>query len=227
MDFDLKLIDGYLTIYCSKNLEEFSKDFIEYFNNNIDNIKNKLNIKENINLVVALTDDKKQAGFVYGESDFSGFFNDTGAFAYININGKRSKESMFKGLMHELVHHFYKYYVYGENKKRITWVDEGLADFFSGKKEELEDSQKFQEFINKNLVNNKDINLNELNHKDKSFGFKNGYNLSYIAIRFLYETNDYENFINIISNYDYLIEIGNTILNDAYNYYCYKNSKRQ
>lgn len=53
MDFDLKLIDGYLTIYCSKNLEEFSKDFIEYFNNNIDNIKNKLNIKENINLVVA------------------------------------------------------------------------------------------------------------------------------------------------------------------------------
>ena len=26
MDFDLKLIDGYLTIYCSKNLEEFSNN---------------------------------------------------------------------------------------------------------------------------------------------------------------------------------------------------------
>ena len=71
MDFDLKIIEGNLTIYCSKNLEEFSKEFIEYCKKNINDIKNKLNIKENVNLVVALTDDKNLAGFVYEESDFS------------------------------------------------------------------------------------------------------------------------------------------------------------
>ena len=217
MDFDLKIIEGNLTIYCSKNLEEFSKEFIEYCNKNINDIKNKLNIKENVNLVVALTDDKNLAGFVYEESDFSGFFNDTGAFAYININGKRSKESLFKGLMHELTHHLYKYYVYGEDKKRITWVDEGLADLFSKKKEELENPKIYQVFLNKNLELCKDLNLNELNHKDKSFGYNNGYNLSYIAVRYLYETK--ENFIDIISDYDTLIEIGNTVLNEAYKFY--------
>ena len=36
-------------------------------------------------------------------------------------------------------YHLYKYYVYGKDNERITWVDEGLAQFFSGQKDDLRD----------------------------------------------------------------------------------------
>ena len=84
---------------------------------------------------------------------------------------------MFKGIMHELIHHLYKYYVYGKEKERITWVDEGLAQFFSNQKEELKNKEKYNLFLEENLKLINNINLNELNHNDRSFGNNNGYNL--------------------------------------------------
>lgn len=219
MKFDLFIEHEELTIYCLYGLENFAREFIKYYDEHIEDIKNKLGIKEDVKLIVALTDDEKQAGFVYDKSDFSGFFNDTGAFAYINPNGKRSKESIFKGLMHELTHHLYKYYVYGKDKKRITWVDEGIAQLFSNQKDYLNNNDVYNTFLTENLSKNKDLDLNKLNHDDKSFGYNNGYNLSYIAIRYLYETNDFETFISIIGNYGILIQKGETILNDVYDYY--------
>ena len=187
MDFEEKIVSKTLTIYCSSNLKKFAEEFCSYFNDNINKIKKFLNIFDETNIIVALTDKIEEAGFVYGKSSFSGYFTDTGSFAYINLNGNKSKDYMFKGLMHELIHHLYKYYVYGQDKKRITWVDEGLAQFLSGQKDALQDSKQFKDFIKENLNGNSDINLNELNHDNKSFGNQNGYNLSYIAIRYLYE----------------------------------------
>ena len=212
MSFDLSIEDNNLTIFCSNNLETFSKEFINYYNKIIKHIKNELLIKEDVKIKVALTDDEKQAGFVYGKSSFSGFFTETGSFAYVNLNGNKTKEYMFRGLMHELIHHLYKYYVYGADKERITWVDEGIAQFFSGQKEELLDSTRYQLFLEENLKFADEINLNDLNHNDKSFGNNNGYNLSYIAIRYLYETNSHEEFINIIKDRQKLLEYGGSIL---------------
>ena len=212
MNFDLKIKNNNLTIFCSNGLESFSNEFINYFNENIGKIKEELSIDQDTKIVVALTDDEAQAGFVYGKSSFSGFFNDTGAFAYINLNGNKTKEYMFKGLIHELVHHLYKYYVYGKDNERITWVDEGLAQFFSGQKNDLKDEEAYNSFLEKNLGYSDNIVLNKLNHNDRSFGNRNGYNLSYIAIRYLYETYNHEEFINIIKSKEKLLEIGNTIL---------------
>ena len=79
---------------------------------------------------------------------------------------------MFKGLIHELVHHLYKYYVYGKEKERIVWVDEGLAQFLSKQKDDLQDDFIFEKFLIENVKNSSDINLNELNHNDKSFAVK-------------------------------------------------------
>lgn len=174
-------------------MKEFANEFEIYCQQRIKDIQEFLDLSDNIDLIVALTDKKEEAGFVYGESSFSGFFNDTGAFAYINLAGDKSKEYIFKGLMHELVHHLYKYYVYGEYKLRITWVDEGLAQFLSGKKYEYENSDLYSKFLQENLNDNY-INLNELNHEDKSFGSNNGYNLSYIAVKYLYEKYGRKNF---------------------------------
>lgn len=213
MNFDLRIKNNDLTILCSNGLNLFANDFINYYDENIERIKKELSIVGDTKLELALTDDQEKAGFVYGESSFSGFFNNKGAFAYINLNGNKTKEYMFKGLMHELIHHLYKYYVYGKDKERITWVDEGIAQFFSGQKDDLLDEEKYRVFLEENLKQIDNTNLNELNHDDRSFGNKNGYNLSYIAIRYLYETHNHEEFIEIIKNKDTLIEIGSVIIN--------------
>lgn len=212
MNFDLKIKNNDITIFCSNGLESFSNEFINYFNENIGKIKEELSKEQDTKIVVALTDDETQAGFVYGKSSFSGFFNDTGAFAYINLNGNKTKEYMFKGLMHELVHYLYKYYVYGKDNERITWVDEGLAQFFSGQKDDLKDDKTYKLFLKENLDCTDNVDLNKLNHNDRSFGNNNGYNLSYIAIRYLYEKYNHEEFINIIKNKEKLLELGSTIL---------------
>ena len=212
MNFDLKIINNNLTIFCSKGLEGFSNEFIDYYEKTIDIIKEKLLIYQEVKIMVALTDDEENAGFVYGNSSFSGFFNDKGVFAYINLNGNKTKEYMFKGLMHELIHHLYKYYVYGKEKDRITWVDEGIAQFFSEQKEELKEEEKYKSFLEENLKFTDNINLNKLNHEDRSFGNNNGYNLSYIAIRYLYENRSHEEFISIIKSKEKLLEIGNIII---------------
>lgn len=213
LDFDLSIKNNDLTILCSNGLNLFANDFINYYDRNIERIKKELSIVGDTKLELALTDDQEKVVFVYGESSFSGFFNNKGAFAYINLNGNKTKEYMFKGLMHELIHHLYKYYVYGKDKERITWVDEGIAQFFSGQKDDLLDEEKYRVFLEENLKQIDNTNLNELNHDDRSFGNKNGYNLSYIAIRYLYETHNHEEFIEIIKNKDTLIEIGSVIIN--------------
>ena len=219
MKFDMSIKNQDLTIYSSKNLGDFSNEFIIYYNENIERIKNVLLVKGNIKQIVAITDDESNANFVYGKSSFSGFFNYTGSFAYINLNGDKTKDYMFKGLMHELTHHLYKYHVYGAAKERITWVDEGLAQLLSGQKEELQNNTSYQLFLEENLKDIEDIDLNELNHNDRSFGNKNGYNLSYIAIRYLYETTQQEEFADIIRNEATLKQLGEKILRHAKKHY--------
>ena len=210
MNFDLEIKTSNLTILCSNELESFSNEFINFYYENIDRIKEELSIIQETKIIVSLTDDLKQTGFIYDKLDFSGFFTEDGVIAYINLNGNKTKEYMFKGLMHEIIHHLYKYYVYGKEKRRITWVDEGLAQFFSNQKDNIQD---YEGFIRENLKNINSINLNKLNHDDRSFGNSNGYNLSYIAIRYLYENNKHEEFINIIKDYDKLLELGSSIIN--------------
>ena len=219
MDFEVEKESKNIKIYCSKELEEFADTFLEYCKKDIVRVKDFFGLTQDIPLIIALFDDEKEIDFVYGKSDFSGFFNNTGAYAYINLYGEKSKDYFFKGLMHELVHHIYKYYIYGSNKSRITWVDEGLAQFVSNQKEELNDENKYNEYLIKNLEDNQNINLSTLNHNDGSFGKNNGYPLSYIAVRYLYETNSHNDFIKLIKDEKQLTTIGETILRDAYTYY--------
>ena len=223
MDFDVKITDKNLIIYCSNNLEKFADEFKLYYYENIERIKKFFNINGNIEIIVALTDKTEETNFVYEKSSFSGFFTDTGAYAYIDLNGDKSKEYMFKGLMHEITHHLYKYYVYGKEKERIVWVDEGLAQFLSKQKDDLQDDFIFEKFLIENVKNSSDINLNELNHNDKSFGNENGYNLSYIAIRYLYEKIGNKKFIEIIKDENKLKQIGSTIIKEISNSYDVEN----
>ena len=52
MNFDLKIEDGNLLVYSSYGLEEFSYKFIDYYKNNIDRIKQMLEINEDLKIIV-------------------------------------------------------------------------------------------------------------------------------------------------------------------------------
>ena len=73
MSFDLVIKNDNLTVYCSNELSEFANNFINYYNDHIEIIKDKLGIERNIKLIVALTNKEEETNFVYGKSDFSGF----------------------------------------------------------------------------------------------------------------------------------------------------------
>lgn len=75
----------------------------------------------------------------------------------------------------------------------------------------MKDEEKYNLFLEENLKSNP-IDLNRLNHNDRSFGNNNGYNLSYLAIRYLYETHNHEEFINIIKSKEKLLELGSVII---------------
>lgn len=211
MQFEERIINNYLKILCPTSLVDFSHRFINYYNNDINRIKSFFEIEEDVDLVVALFDDLEKIGYHYSKTDFSGYFTDNGAAAYVKENGKYSDDYLFKGIMHELVHYLYKNYVYGTDKKRITWVDEGLAQFVSNQKKDFLDDE---DSIRNLIIENDGINLNRLNHDDKSFGENNGYKLSIIAIKYLYDNNSHDDFIKIIKDEKTLLNVGENIISD-------------
>lgn len=123
---------------------------------------------------------------------------------------------------HELFHIMYKELVCnGVSALRIVWYDEGMALFMSGERFSLEDEGKFKDFYLKLKEDTKGLpNMNELEHGNS---FKNenydGYDLSYLCVRYLYETMSYEDFKSLIYDLDKVISIGENVLNDAFMYF--------
>lgn len=226
MDYDIELDFDKVKIHCTNGLETFSKEFIQLYKENIDRINDRLGIEEEKNLLIELTDDERSANFVYGVSDFSGFFTESGMFAYLNPNGEKGKDYLMKGILHEITHHLYKFYVYGEKNSRITWVDEGLAQFISGQREDWEKEEKYPKLLEKYLKDCEEINLNDLKHSDQSFGDQNGYPLSFIAIYYLYQNHSKEEFQQIIRTPKLLIDYGEHIIKDMKDYYFPKRKQK-
>ena len=108
--------------------------------------------------------------------------------------------------------------------KRIIWFDEGMAQYFSGEKDYLKDESNFNKFLEKVITKTKVIpDLNSLNHGiefcNNSY---NGYDLSYIAVKYLVEILITDELYNILGDFDRILDYGKTVLFDALNYYKYK-----
>ena len=61
------------------------------------------------------------------------------------------------------------------------------------------------------------FNLNTLDNKDKSFGNKNGYNLSYIALKYLHDNFEKQKFFEIIKDENTLKQLGTYIIDEIKN----------
>lgn len=123
---------------------------------------------------------------------------------------------------HELFHIMYMELVLKNNySKRIIWFDEGMARLFSGEFDSLNDENNFKDFYLSVRKETKLIpNLNSIDHGENFCNEKyNGYNLSYLTVRYLYEIMDSNTFKKLISVTNKILEIGKTVVKKAFCYY--------
>ena len=145
------------------------------------------------------------------------------------INPKNQLERIYTA-SHELFHILYmKYILKDDYSKRIVWYDEGMAQFMSGEKDYLKEGNNFEQYFLKVRETTKEIpNINKIKH-GSSFCNKeyNGYDLSYLVVRYLSEIMELKDFKNLMSNFTMIKKIGNNIIEKAFEYYSnQKNLKR-
>lgn len=215
-------------IYYSDSLQELAEKTIELLQTKIAEYKKMLNIQFDEQIIVNYFDDlEKFREFIHdirGEREslpkYAKATYDKGMInAYIepDIQIKRLYTSS-----HELFHILYmKYILKSDYSKRIVWYDEGMAQFMSGEKEKYEDEENFKEYYRRVKEATKEIpNLNDLEHGDSFCNDKyNGYDLSYLSIRYLSETLESENFIKLMSDFSNIRKYGNEIIAKMFAFY--------
>lgn len=123
---------------------------------------------------------------------------------------------------HELFHILYmKYILQNDFSKRIVWYDEGMAQFMSGEMDKLLNDEKLKQFYQRVKETTKSIpNLNAITHRNNFCNDNyNGFDLSYLAIRYLNEVLDEDEFKGLMSNFVQIRDFGETILNDMFEFY--------
>lgn len=123
---------------------------------------------------------------------------------------------------HELFHILYmKYILNNDYSKRIVWYDEGMAQFMSGEKDSLNDDCLFKEFYLKVREETKVIpQMNSLEHGNSFVNEDyNGYDLSYLAIRYLSEVLSAEQFKDLMSDFSKISQLGDGTIQKIFSYY--------
>lgn len=119
---------------------------------------------------------------------------------------------------HELGHIMYKELIWKNNENnRIVWFDEGLIQNLSGEK----DTMNFKIYLNNVISKTKIIpDLSLLSHGDSFVNENyNGYDLSYIAVRYLFETLTADEMNALLYDFQKQRELGKHIINTAINYF--------
>lgn len=104
--------------------------------------------------------------------------------------------------------------------KRIVWQDEGLALLFSGEKAGMT-KEKIVNMI-KEINNTKDsIDVSKLAHNSSfvKLGVYNGYDISYMMVKYIFETMNKEEIVNLFINNEYVENIQNKIFEEALEYF--------
>ncbi len=143
---------------------------------------------------------------------------------------KCSKMHLLNYILHECVHLLYfVFYQLKDRDARVVWFDEGLAYNLSGQMSDCRDLDKFKSFYLKNIVN-KHLEIPKieylLHHGNKHGEFNDnethlydGYNISYVIVRYLLEVLPKDRLFNLLGNYEVIMANGEKYLNDAIKYY--------
>lgn len=172
------------------------------------------------NFVLSMRDDKNSLP-EYAKGTYDNGMVNTYVHPRIVKGSELYKQKIFSP-SHELVHILYWELILKDNyAKRIVWLDEGLAQYLSGQKDDLQDVDNFKTYYLETINSTKILpNLNIINHNQ---GFVtedyNGYNLSYLCVKYLFDTKSIEEIRKIVYSYEESIKIGNTILEEMFDYY--------
>ena len=120
-------------------------------------------------------------------------------------------------ILHEFIHIIYNSYT----DRRVVWFDEGLAMNLSGERNNLLEKENLKRFIvDQVLSKNLPSNINSITHGELFVNEDyNGYDLSYLAVRYLLEIKTKEEIQEMIKNSEKVLEIGENILASAIDYY--------
>ena len=115
---------------------------------------------------------------------------------------------------HELFHIMYQELIWDKTYDRIVWFDEGMAQFFSNDYKSHLINKAYDEFVRQVFSKTKILpNLNELSH-GSSFQNENynGYYLSLIAVKYIYDSIGLEEFKKLLHNPNRIKEYGENVL---------------
>lgn len=207
-----KYIEKYKKIF---DIDEFRKVQINYFDD----------IEKFRNYIYELRGEKESLPEYAAGTFDNGMIN-----TYINTNIDPSSwlfNHKKYNVTHELFHIMYKELIWEKNnQRRVVWFDEGMAQFFSGEYEN-EMNNNFSEWLE--IIKTKTNEIPNLNNLEHGNSFKtekyDGYKLSLLAVKYLYDTLGENEFKKLLYVPDKVLELGNTILDDALDYYQSKRIK--
>ena len=158
--------------------------------------------------------------YVYIDKD------EQGIYKTINNEKKYLSKTAYHNFLcnplHELCHILYKNLVIPNHyEKRVVWLDEGLAQVLSGEKDYLKDKEELKKFYEKVKANTKEIPpLQGLKHGSAFVNENyNMYDLSFLAIRYLFDTKSEEEIYKIVMDTEKSNELGKTIMTRMFTYY--------
>ena len=215
-------------INYSESLENLAQATVSLLNKKIEEYKLFFSISSDEPIVVNYFDNVEEfREFIYslrGERDSLPEYA-TGTYDNEMVNACVNPKLQLKRLYtasHELFHILYmKYILHNDYSKRIVWYDEGMAQFMSGEKDSLNDSGVFNDFYLRVREQTKVIpQMNNLKHGNSFINDNyNGYDLSYLSIRYLSEILSIEQFKNLMSDFSTINEFGDNIIQKMFNYY--------
>lgn len=223
-----KLESKLCEINYSDSLQELAEATIELLQRKIIEYKNLFNIEFDEQIIVNYFDNLEEfREFIYkirGERESlpkyaQGTYDEGMVNAYIESDKQLKK---LYTASHELFHIIYmKYILKDDYSKRIVWYDEGMAQFMSGEKDKIADEDAFKKFFLRVKEDTKEIpNINDLEHGDSFYNDKyNGYDLSYLSIKYLNDILNPEKFVKLMSDFSSIKKYGDDIVTKMFSYY--------
>lgn len=227
---------GLYQIYTSSYFNEIMPELSTYLDKGIISVMNFFDLEHINKLKIYLYDNAEEYQRLfktpYPPNGIAGCFGYENVKVYADLN-KIDKHRLFTCILHELTHVIYRNYIQEEGiNNRIVWFDEGLASFLSGEKNALLDNDKLKEFI-ETRINGEEKEIPKISYLHKhgaNYGEfvdtktkkYNGYDWSYLMIRYLIETLTKEDFNKLMRSRQSILDIESTITNDTYNYFTKK-----
>jgi len=127
-------------------------------------------------------------------------------------------------LAHETLHIFFNKLIYSHNVKRLNWLDEAYAVNLDGQMDGIS-NEKIRDMAQSISQISEGFDMADLADynkiKNKNF---NGYQLFKIIGKYIFETNQSKQFINLLKkDRSQVVEKGKTILHEAVQYFLNKN----